>query len=96
MRCNNENQSTDGADSNPVIPLSPDSNSSTSTPDQTSPCCSFDNVTCSYDCDQYECGQPYSSKCSTGTVINNSVGVLNGTDLDGILVDIFSVKWACI
>ncbi len=49
---NNESRSTDGTDSNPVIPLSPDSNSSTSTPDQTSPCCSFDNVTCSYACDQ--------------------------------------------
>jgi len=90
---NNENRSTGGADSDPVIPLSPDSNSSTSTDDQTSPCCSLDNVTCFYDCDQYECGKPYSSKCSAGTLINNSVGSvggLNGTNLDGILVDIFS------
>jgi hypothetical protein len=31
---NNESRSTDGTDSNPVIPLSPDSNSSTSTPDR--------------------------------------------------------------
>jgi Leucine-rich repeat (LRR) protein len=89
----NDPRSTDGADTTPGNPLYPDSNGSTSTVNQTSPCCSFDNETCVYDCDQYECGKPSSSKCSAGTVIYTSVGSVggvNGTDLDGILVDMFA------
>lgn len=96
----NNPKSSDGTDTSTGTPLPPYSGSSTNN-NQTYPCCSFDNATCFYDCDQYECGKSYSSKCSAGTVIYKAVdssdsvessggGGMNGTSSDETLVDMFS------